>query len=716
MEKKQAILVVDDVPDDIAVLEEILKRDYQVKAVTNGKDALAIARGESPPDLILLDIIMPDMDGFEVCRALHQDSDGATIPVIFLTAKVMQSDEKAGFDLGAVDYIRKPVDPEIVRTRVKAQLEQKDRTLRLSEMKYRRLFETAQDGIIIIDLQTDAVLDVNPALAGLMGATQETFLGKRLGDLEFLRIILSQREAIPDFMRKQYVRYRDLPLDTFDGRKIYIEFISKTYQVDHREVMQVNIREITDLVAAERERDRLAARLSHYLSTSPTVTYSLAIQGGAARGEWISENVHEVLGYKSEEALAPDWWFNNVSALDRARVVGIVLDLTKNGAVSLEYRFARKDRKVVWLHDEMRLIAGEGRGLEIVGTMTDITQRKNAEEEIRLKSSALDAAANAVVITDRTGRIKWANLAFSTLTGYSTEEAMGLNPKELVRSGKQGDGFYREMWDTILSGKVWNGKLVNKRKSGELYNEEMTITPVLDESLSISHFIAIKNDITEDEISRRKLEDALREKEVLLREVHHRVNNNMQVIISLLNVTTHDIDDTAIRQKLDGLIQRIHSIASIHEQFYQSDDMARIDFIEYMRQLVNSLRAEYRTVARRLSMACASDKVFMSLEEAIPAGLIVDEFLTNALKHAFPELCDDGSIKLTQSLSAEGELVIEVRDNGVGIQRGIDPQETRAMGMILIDSLATQVGAQVTYAHDNGTIATLRLPLSAPGG
>jgi two-component sensor histidine kinase len=144
--------------------------------------------------------------------------------------------------------------------------------------------------------------------------------------------------------------------------------------------------------------------------------------------------------------------------------------------------------------------------------------------------------------------------------------------------------------------------------------------------------------------------------------------------------------------------------------------MARIDFIEYMRQLVNSLRSEYRTVAQRLSMTCVSDKVLMSLEEAIPAGLIVDEFLTNALKHAFPEPCEDSSIKLTQSLSAEGELVIEVRDNGVGIRGDIDPQETRAMGMILIDSLAAQVGAQVTYAHDNGTVATLRLPLSARGG
>jgi PAS domain S-box-containing protein len=599
---------------------------------------------------------------------------------------------------------------------VKAQLEQKGRILRLSEMKYRRLFETAQDGIIIVDLQTDAVLDVNPALAELLGASQEAFLGRRLGDLEFLRTILSQHETIPDSMRRKYVRYRDLPLDTFDGKKVYIEFISKTYRVDQREVMQINIREITDLVAAERERDLLAARLSHYLSTSPTVTYSLAIQGGIARWEWISDNVREVLGYASEEALVPEWWFENVSVLDRARVVGIVSDLTKSGAVSREYRFARKDKRVVWLHDEMRLLSGEGRSLEIVGTLTDITQRKNAEEEIRLKSSALEAAANAVTITNREGSIKWANRAFCALTGYSAEEVIGLNPRELVLSGKQDEEFYRKMWETILSGNVWNGKLVNKRKSGELYDQEMTITPVLDNSLSISHFIAVMNDITEDEASRRKLKDALREKEILIREVHHRVNNNMQVIISLLNVTTQDIDDPAFHLKLSGVVQRIHSIASIHEQFYQSDDLARIDFIEYMRRLVDKLKSEYRAIAGQVSMTCDSDKVLISLEEAIPAGLIVDEFLTNALKHAFPEHREDSSIKLTQSLSAGGELAIEVRDNGVGIRGELDPRETKTIGMILIDTLAAQVGAQVAYAQDRGTIATFRLPLPARGG
>jgi CheY-like chemotaxis protein len=173
---KKKILVVDDVPDDIVILEEILKGEYQVKAATSGEAALKIARGDNPPDLILLDVMMPGMDGFEVCRNLKQDSTGSIIPVIFLTAKVMAQDEKTGFELGAVDYIRKPVEPEIVKMRIKSCLEQKDLALRVSEVRYRRLFETAQDGIMIVDTKTGAIVDVNPSMAAIMGLSQEAFL------------------------------------------------------------------------------------------------------------------------------------------------------------------------------------------------------------------------------------------------------------------------------------------------------------------------------------------------------------------------------------------------------------------------------------------------------------------------------------------------------------------------------------------------------------
>lgn len=124
-EERWTILVVDDVPDNIAILDGILKENHRVKAATDGEAALAIARGDPPPDLILLDVMMPGMDGFEVCRRLKQDGSTAKIPVIFVTAKEDVSDESMGFAVGAVDYIVKPVNPHLVKARVKAHLELK---------------------------------------------------------------------------------------------------------------------------------------------------------------------------------------------------------------------------------------------------------------------------------------------------------------------------------------------------------------------------------------------------------------------------------------------------------------------------------------------------------------------------------------------------------------------------------------------------------------
>jgi PAS domain S-box-containing protein len=712
MKQKQTILVVDDVPDDIVIVEEILKNDYQVKAATNGESALKLALGDSPPDLIILDILMPGMNGFEVCRKLKEDIRGSSIPVIFLTAKVMAEDEKTGFELGAVDYIRKPIDPDVVKMRVKSHLERKDQALRVSEIRYRRLFETAQDGIMIVDTQTGTIIDVNPSLAALMGISLEEFLGKKIGDLEFLTTILDQQKSLSEAQRQKYIRYKNLPLKTFDGRSIYIEFTSNVYQVDHRDLMQINIREITDLVEAEHERDKLSEKLTHYLSTSPTITYSLVLKDGMAQMRWISENVREVFGYSPEEVLAPNWWFRNVNSSDRIGTLGIISDLAKGENASREYRLLKKDRSTIWVHDEMRLLPGKGPESEIVGTITDITERKKAEEEIHLKSAALDSAANAVVITDREGVIRWANPAFGVLTGYSNAEAIGKKPGELVGSGKQDAEFHRAIWDTILSGKVWNGRLINRRKSGDLYDEEMTITPVFDESNYISNFIAIKRDITDNVLAQKRLESALRQREELLREIHHRVNNNMQVIIGLLNLSFQDIEDASLRDKLDDITRRIHAMAIIHEEFYKTEDLSRIDFSVYIHQMIENVRTAFPKTSKNTFALCEEGQALLSLEQAIPAGLIVEELLTNALKFAFTGRKEIGAIQITQTITKDERLAISVSDDGVGLPSDFAQQNTRSLGMTMIQILAEQLKGNVAFEGrmNGGVTATLSFP------
>jgi PAS domain S-box-containing protein len=664
-DKRQTILVVDDMPDDIVILEEILKRDYRVKAVTNGEAALKIVQSENPPDLILLDVMMPELDGFELCRILKQDTQGALIPVVFLTAKARPADERLGFELGAVDYIKKPVDPEIVRTRIKSQLEQKDQALRFSELRFRRLFETSKDGIVIFDNGTGMVVDANPSMAAILGVSQEHFLGKRVSELEFLDDILPRKEGKLDLERQGYGHFADRAMETLDGRKIHVELIYNSYEVNHREVTQLNVRDITALVDAERERDELSSRLSHYLSTSPTVTYSLALREGAIQWQWVSENILGLLGYSSEEALAPDWWFRNIHTSDRADTLSGIAELVKNDTSVREYRFMRKDRTCVWLRDEMRLSHAGGKDSEIVGTLTDISAQKDAEEEIHLKSAVLDAAANAVLIMDREGSIRWANSAYERMTGYSKTEVIGTKPSALMASGQQDEAIRRKLWDAILSGNVWSGELVNRRKSGECYTEESTITPVTDSSGYISNFVAIMSDVTERKRAQERLEGALREKNELLREIHHRVNNNMQVVISLLNLSLSDIGDEATCGKIEDIKRRVHSMSLIHQQFYESEDLSRIDFAVYLRHLLEGIKPDSPAVQEEVTSACETGEVFLALEQAIPAGLIVDELITNAMRFAFSDGRKAGSIRVTQQRMGNS-LEVEVRDDGVG--------------------------------------------------
>lgn len=155
--------------------------------------------------------------------------------------------------------------------------------------------------------------------------------------------------------------------------------------------------------------------------------------------------------------------------------------------------------------------------LSVVGMAitTNAKASKDALQALQLKDSALNAAANGIVITNIDGNIEWINNAFSHLTGFSLNEAYGRNPRELVKSGKHDNAFYKSMWDTILANKVWHGELISSRKDGSLYDEEMTITPLVNEQNEITHFVAVKQNIAE----RKRVEAKLVESETRLRTI-----------------------------------------------------------------------------------------------------------------------------------------------------------------------------------------------------
>ncbi len=191
----------------------------------------------------------------------------------------------------------------------------------------------------------------------------------------------------------------------------------------------------------------------------------------------------------------------------------------------------------------------------ILASHRDITRRKRAEEELRLESAALEAAANAIVITNRAGIIQWANPAFTNFTGYAIAEAAGRNPSELIKSGKHEPAFYKNMWDTILGGQVWHGEITNRRKNGSCYTEEMTITPVRDQRGEITHFVAIKQDITEKKMLESRLLRSQRLESVgrLASGIAHDLNNILAPMLMSAPVLRDAIKDPDIRQLVDTI-------------------------------------------------------------------------------------------------------------------------------------------------------------------
>ena len=237
--------------------------------------------------------------------------------------------------------------------------------------------------------------------------------------------------------------------------------------------------------------------------------------------EWWSPRFYDVLGYKDGAFQATHSKFKKLlHPEDRTRTLEALKAHFENRIpFDVEYRLKTKSGTYRWLRGRgLAAWDKEGYPLRMSGSVQDIHERRQREDRLRLQNAALEAAANAVVITDREGCISWVNPAFTNLTGFSRDEAFGKKPN-VFKSGKHDDKFYKSIWETVLAGKVWHGEIVNQRKDGSLYDEEMTITPLVDDNGDITNFITIKQDITNRKRTEKVLEEAHAQTEQLLASI-----------------------------------------------------------------------------------------------------------------------------------------------------------------------------------------------------
>lgn len=274
----------------------------------------------------------------------------------------------------------------------------------------------------------------------------------------------------------------------------------------------------------------------------------------------------------------------------------------------LEKRYLRKDGTVTWVRVNVAVIRDSaGRAIRTMATIEDISERKRAEAALRLQSAALEAAANAIVITDRTGKIEWANKAFTTVTGYGNGEALGRTPR-LLKSGEHDVEFYRNLWRTILEGKVWQSEMVNRHKDGHLYTEEATITPVRDEHGQISHFIAVKQDVTQRKRAELELEQTHNQlvtlsRQAAIAEFATSILHNVGNVLNSVGVASGCLAESLKKSKsarLSQVVQLMREHESDLYSFFSKDPKGKL-VPQYLAQLADKLADEQATALQEIA-------------------------------------------------------------------------------------------------------------------
>lgn len=339
-----------------------------------------------------------------------------------------------------------------------------------------------------------------------------------------------------------------------------------------------------------------------------------------------------------------------------------------------------------------------------LGEAEERRKRKQAEAELKSAREKLESFFNntsdAIIITDLNLNILQVNKGFEKMYGWTTGEAVG---KKLSTIPEQIVPETEKLLNEVKAGRViTDHETIRRRKDGSLFDVSSTISPIKDAAGNVVAFAGISMDITQRKKAEAEIRHSLKEKETLLREIHHRVKNNMQIISSLLRLQSKYLknkDDVEIFKESHN---RISSMALIHEKLYQSRDFTNIDFNVYVRDLVKGLFHSYGTDERGIKLKISVGNVPIGIDSAIPCGLIINELVTNSLKYAFPD-GRKGEINVSLGVVGEQEFELIISDNGVGIPESIDFEKTDTLGLHLVKILAeNQLHGEITTDRKNG--------------
>jgi PAS domain S-box-containing protein len=342
-------------------------------------------------------------------------------------------------------------------------------------------------------------------------------------------------------------------------------------------------------------------------------------------------------------------------------------------------------------------------------TARDVTERRRAEDAHSRLKAIVESTDDAVIGVSLEGIIETWNTAAEQLFGYLPEEVIGQRMSLLVPTDLLDE--QAQIVEAARSGPVKHYETRRRRKDGTLVDISLAVSPIRDANGQLIGVSSIARDITEGKMAERMMA-SLKEKEVLLKEVHHRVKNNLQVISSLLNLQAKHVVDRKALEMFKESQNRVRSIALFHERLYQSKDLAHVEAAEYLKNLIDNLLATYGARPSAVDLRIEPDDVLFGVDVAIPVGLVVNELISNALKHAFPE-GKRGRVRVLLHREGQDSYTLQVSDDGIGFPPGLDFRSAPSLGLQLVCTLTEQLGGTIELNSTNGT--TFKVTFEAVG-
>jgi PAS domain S-box-containing protein len=700
---KVRVLVVEDEPIIGMDIRNILQSlDYEVpEVILSGEEAIEKAE-ELRPDLIIMDIVLSGkMDGIEAVKRIKEKLN---IPIIYLTAHTEEVTFERASETRPYGYLVKPVGKNDLYTAIETAIHRHEMGMKLveSEDKYRNILDNIEEGYFEVDLAGNYTF-FNDSLCRIYGYSGDELLGmsyKKIMDDSTSREVYEAYNRV--YRTKEPLKAYVREIIRKDGSRVFVEASVSLIMDSSGEPLGFRgiVRDITERKLAEEEVRKSEEKYRTYIRDAPNGVFILDREG-----RFIEANraAHSDIGYTEEELLSmsvpdilsPNGQKENFEHFNR---------LLSEGGSSGEVLIRKKDGTDRYFFVEAVKLSDD----RFIGFSIDINKRKQVEEALRESEikyrTMIEKIEDGYYEVDLAGNYTFFNESLCRIHGYSRDELMGMNYKQYLDDENAQRVFktFNEVYMTGKPTKAFDWEII--RKDGSRRFIEDSIALKCDASGRPTGFLGIVRDITERKKAGDRIKESLEEKEILLKEIHHRIKNNFQIITSLLRLQEGRFKNKGLLDIYRNSQNRIRAMALVHERLYQSEDLARIDLDDYIRIIAAELYQVFLIDPKRIELDINTEKVYLGIDKAIPCGLIINELLSNSIKHAFPkELKRKGRIKI--SLKKRGDELVELgfSDNGVGIPEDFDIGSTDSLGLKLVSLLTGQLKGEFNLARRKGT-------------